>query len=93
MYKNSTVSSNSHRQIGQPWSVSNILNVLSKISFQFHCGGSRFPVALFKILKDDAVVALNMSADLENSVVAIGLEKVSFPSCPKERQCQRMFKL
>ena len=29
----------------------------------------------------------------ENSAVATGLEKVSFHSNPKERQCQRMFKL
>ena len=36
---------------------------------------------------------LNMSANLENSAVATGLEKVSFHSNPKERQCQRMFKL
>ena len=34
-----------------------------------------------------------MSAHLENSSVATGLEKVSFHSKPKERQCQRMFKL
>ena len=34
-----------------------------------------------------------MSANLENSAVAIGLEKVSFHSNPKERQCQRMLKL
>jgi len=38
-------------------------------------------------------VALNMPANLENSAVATGLEKVSFHSNPKERQCQRMFKL
>ena len=38
-------------------------------------------------------VALNMPANLENSAVAIGLEKVSFHSNPKERQCKRMFKL
>ena len=30
---------------------------------------------------------------MENSTVATGLEKVSFHSNPKERQCQRMFKL
>ena len=29
--------------------------------------------------------------NLENSAVATGLEKVSFHSNPKERQCQRMF--
>ena len=34
-----------------------------------------------------------MPADLENSAVAIGLEKVRFHSNFKERQCQRMFKL
>ena len=30
-----------------------------------------------------------MPENLENSAVAIGLEKVSFHSNPKERQCQR----
>ena len=34
-----------------------------------------------------------MPANLENSAVATGLEKVNFHSNPKERQCQRMFKL
>ena len=34
-----------------------------------------------------------MSANLENSAVATGLEKVSFHSNPKERQCQSMLKL
>ena len=34
-----------------------------------------------------------MPANLENSAVAIGLEKISFHSNPKERQCQRIFKL
>ena len=34
-----------------------------------------------------------MPANWENSAVATGLEKVSFHSSPKERQCQRMFKL
>ena len=34
-----------------------------------------------------------MTANLENSAVATGLEKVSFHSDPKERQCQRMLKL
>ena len=31
-----------------------------------------------------------MPANLENSAVATGLEKVTFHSNPKERQCQRM---
>ena len=37
--------------------------------------------------------ALNMSANLATSAVATGLEKVSFHSNPKKRQCQRMLKL
>ena len=37
--------------------------------------------------------ALNMPANLEDSAVATGLEKVSFRSNPKERQSQRMLKL
>ena len=36
---------------------------------------------------------LNIPANLENSAVTTGLEKVSFHSHPKERQCQRMLKL
>ena len=39
-------------------------------------GGDGIPVELFQILKEDA--ALNMPANLENSAVAIGLEKLSF---------------
>ena len=47
--------------------------------------GDRIPVELFQILKDDAVsAALNMPANLENSAVATGLEKVSFHSNSKE---------
>ena len=53
-------------------------------------GGDRIPAELFQILKDDA--ALKMPANLENSAVATGLEKVSFHSKPKG-QLQRMFKL
>ena len=34
-----------------------------------------------------------MPANLKNSSVATGLEKVSFHSNPKEGQCQKMFKL
>ena len=34
-----------------------------------------------------------MPGNLENSAVATGLEKVSFRSNPKERQCQRMLTL
>ena len=55
-------------------------------------GGDGIIIELFQILKDDAM-KLNMPANLENSAVATGLEKVSFHSNPKERQCQRLFKL
>ena len=34
-----------------------------------------------------------MAGNLENSAVAMGLEKVSFHSNPKERQCQGLLKL
>ena len=44
------------------------------------------------IIKEPNIL-LNMSANLENSAVTLGLEKVSFHSSPKEGQCQRMFKL
>ena len=37
--------------------------------------------------------ALNTPANLAHSAVATGLEKVSFHSNPKERQCQGMLKL
>ena len=57
-------------------------------------GGDGIPVELFQILKDDAVKVLHsMPANLENSAMATGLEKVSLHSNPKERQCQRMLKL
>ena len=57
-------------------------------------GGDGIPDELFQILRDDAVKVLHsMSANLENSAVATGLEKGSFHSNPKERQCQRMLKL
>ena len=58
-------------------------------------GGDGIPAEIFKILKDDAVksATLNMPANLENQAVATGLEKVSFHSSPKDRQCQRMLEL
>ena len=67
---------------------------LESISMNKASGGDGIPVELFQILKDDAVKVLHsIPANLENSVVATGLEKVSFHSNPKERQCQRMLKL
>ena len=68
---------------------------LRSITMNKACGGDRIPVDLLQILKDDAVkvLTLNMPANWENLTVATGLEKVSFHSNPKERQCQRMLKL
>ena len=63
---------------------------LESITMNKASRGDGIPVELFQILKD---TALNMPANLENSAVATGLEKVSFHSNPKERQCQRMLKL
>ena len=64
-------------------------------------GGDGIPVELFQILKKWCYqsASLNIPANsaipatAENSAGATGLEKVSFHSNPKERQCQRMFKL
>ena len=58
-------------------------------------GGDGIPTEISQVLKDDVScesAALNMPANLENSAVAKGLEKVNFHSNPKERQCQRIFK-
>ena len=66
---------------------------LESITMNKASGGDGIPVELFQILKDDGVKVLNLPANLENSAVATGLEKVSFHSNPKERQCQRMLKL
>ena len=68
--------------------------VLGSITTNKASGGDGIPVDLFQILKDDAVKMLHSICQqiLENSAVATGLEKVSFHSNPKERQCQRMLK-
>ena len=52
-------------------------------------GGDGISVELFQILEDDAVKVLHSicPANLENSAVGTGLEKGSFHSNPKERQC------
>ena len=40
-----------------------------------------------------SLTCISLTASMENSAVATGLEKVSFHSNHKERQCQRMLKL
>ena len=68
---------------------------LESITMNKASGGDGIPGELFQILKDDAVKVLHSICQQiwENSAVATGLEKVSFHSNPKERQCQRMLKL
>ena len=64
-------------------------NTMNKAS-----GGDRIPVELFQVLKDDVAQVLHTVCQLIwKTAVATGLEKVSFHSNPKERQCQRMIKL
>ena len=65
-------------------------NTMNKAS-----GGDGIPVELFQILKDDAVKVLHSICQQiwKTQQLATGLEKVSFHSNPKERQCQRMLKL
>ena len=64
---------------------------LESITMNKASRGDGIPIELFQILKDDAVksAALNMPANLENSAVTTRLEKVSFYSNPKEKQCQK----
>ena len=64
---------------------------LGSITTNKASGGDGIPVELLQILKDDAVMCCTQYASqFETSAVATGLEKVSFHSNPKERQCQRM---
>ena len=68
---------------------------LGSITINKASGANGTPAELFEILKVDAikVLQLNVPANLENSAVAAGLEKVSFHIKPKEGQCQRMLRL
>ena len=65
---------------------------LKSITMNKASGRDGIPVELFQILKVDAVKVLH-SICQQNSAAATVLEKVSFHSNPKERQCQRMLKL
>ena len=68
---------------------------LESITMNKASGGDGIPVELFQILKDDAVTALHSICqeiwqwpqDWKRSVF------IPIPKNPKERQCQRMFKL
>ena len=60
---------------------------LGKITRNKASGDDGIPAELFHILKDDVVkvLQLNMPANLENSSVATGLEKINFHSNAKEK--------
>ena len=67
---------------------------LESITTNKASGGDRILVELFQILKHEAVKVLHsICQQIWKTVVATGLEKVSFHSNPKERECQKMFKL
>ena len=68
---------------------------LESITTKKASGGHRIPAELFQILKDDTVKVLHLICQQiwKTQQVATGLEKVSFHSDSKERQCQRMLKL
>ena len=68
---------------------------LGSITINRASRSDEIPGELFQILKDNAVKVLPtyLLGNLKNSAMATGLKKVSFNSNPKERQCQRMFKL
>ena len=66
---------------------------LGSITMNKASGGDGIPAELFKILKDDAVKVLHLICQQIWKTQQTGLEKVSFHSNPKERPCQRMFKL
>ena len=68
---------------------------LGSITTNKASGGDGIPVELFQILKDDAVKVLHSVCQqiYKTQQWPPGLEKVSFHSNFKERQCQRRFKL
>ena len=74
---------------------------LESITMNKASGGDGIPMELFQILKDDAVKMLySICQQIWKTAVATwksrpfpGLEKVSFHSNPKVKQCQRMLKL
>ena len=63
---------------------------LGSITMNKASGGDGIPAELFQILRDDAVKVLH---SICQQIWKTQLEKVSFHSNPKERQCQRKFKL
>ena len=67
---------------------------LGSITTNKTSGGDGIPAELFQILKDAVKVLHSICQQIWKTLtVAKGLETVSFHSNPKEKQCQRMFKL
>ena len=67
---------------------------LGSITMNKASGGDGIPVELFQIQKDDAVKVLHsICQKIWKTALATEVEKVSFHSNSKERQCQRMLKL
>ena len=67
---------------------------LESITMNKASGGDGIPVELFHILKNDAVKVLHsIGQQIWKTQQWPQLEKVSFHSNPKERQCQRILKL
>ena len=68
--------------------------VLGRITRNKASGDNGISAELFQILKDNAVKVLHSICSKFGKLGSgTGLEKVSFHSNPKERQCQRMLKL
>ena len=67
---------------------------LESITTNKASGGDGIPVELFQILKDDAVKVLHsISQQIWKLSSGHRTGKLSFHSNPKERQCQKMFRL
>ena len=67
---------------------------LESITMNKASGSDGIPIEVFQMLKDDAVKVLHSICSKFGKLGSgTGLEKVSFHSNPKERQCQRMLKL
>ena len=68
---------------------------LGSITINKASGGERIPVELFQILKGDAVKVLHLICQQiwKTQQWPLDWKRSAFHSNPKERQCQRMFKL
>ena len=71
-----------------------VMWALESITTNKASGGDGIPVALFQILKDDAVkVCTQYASKFRKLISGHRTGKGQFHSNPKERQCQRMLKL